>query len=106
MNGLLDNWIIGKQPFSGWGFSLIQQSINSTIQSGGEVAEWSIAAVLKTASRFAGRGFESLPLRQPRRGRNGINGLLDQLDKCMNRFVENGWGIGGLRQQSINPLIH
>jgi hypothetical protein len=32
--------------------------------------------------------------------------LLDQLDKCMNRFVENGWGIGGLRQQSINPLIH
>ena len=36
------------------------------LEGTGEVAEWFMAAVLKTVDRKV-RGFESLPLRQPRR---------------------------------------
>ena len=65
MSGLMDNWM--NDGCSKSEPQLIHPLIHLSAYPAiwaGEVAEWSIAAVLKTASRFAGRGFESLPLRQ------------------------------------------
>ena len=49
------------------------------------MAEWTKAPVLKTGSRFAGRGFESLPLRQ-----HNIKTEVYSLLRVISEFSDDG----------------